>query len=103
MAGVNAVEISTFDEPFRTPSHTAHLVAMRTQQVIAEETGVARVADPIGGSWYVEHLTDELERRIDAEVGGLSRSARSRISFRAASSARSCTPDGSLCARSARR
>jgi len=68
MAGVNAVEISTFDEPFRTPSHTAHLVAMRTQQVIAEETGVARVADPIGGSWYVEHLTDELERRIDAEV-----------------------------------
>lgn len=68
MAGVNAVEISTFDEPFRTPSHTAHLVAMRTQQIIAEESGVARVADPLGGSWYVEHLTDELERRIDAEV-----------------------------------
>jgi methylmalonyl-CoA mutase N-terminal domain/subunit len=41
---------------------------MRTQQVISEETGVARVADPLGGSWYVESLTDELERRIDAEV-----------------------------------
>jgi methylmalonyl-CoA mutase N-terminal domain/subunit len=43
-------------------------VAMRTQQVISEETGVGRVADPLGGSWYVESLTDELERRIDAEV-----------------------------------
>src|SRR5512133_1525600 len=41
---------------------------MRTQQVIAEETGVGRVADPLGGSWFVESLTDELERRIDAEV-----------------------------------
>jgi methylmalonyl-CoA mutase N-terminal domain/subunit len=68
MAGVRGLEISTFDEPFRTPSHTAHLVAMRTQQVITEETGVGRVSDPLGGSWYVEHLTDELEQRIDAEV-----------------------------------
>jgi methylmalonyl-CoA mutase N-terminal domain/subunit len=41
---------------------------MRTQQVISEETGVARVVDPLGGSWYVESLTDELERRINAEV-----------------------------------
>jgi methylmalonyl-CoA mutase N-terminal domain/subunit len=68
MAGVQGLEISTFDEAYRTPSHAAHVVAMRTQQVIAEETGVARVADPLGGSWYVESLTDELERRIDAEV-----------------------------------
>ena len=68
MAGVQGLEISTFDEAFRTPSHAAHLVAMRTQQVISEETGVGRVADPLGGSWYVESLTDELERRIDAEV-----------------------------------
>jgi methylmalonyl-CoA mutase N-terminal domain/subunit len=68
MAGVQGLEISTFDEAFRTPSHAAHVVAMRTQQVIAEETGVRRVADPLGGSWYVESLTDELERRIDAEV-----------------------------------
>jgi methylmalonyl-CoA mutase, N-terminal domain len=68
MAGVQGLEISTFDEAFRTPSHAAHVVAMRTQQVIAEETGVRRVADPLGGSWYVESLTDEIERRIDAEV-----------------------------------
>jgi methylmalonyl-CoA mutase N-terminal domain/subunit len=44
------------------------MVAMRTQQVIAEETGVAQIADPLGGSWYLESLTDELERRIDGEV-----------------------------------
>jgi methylmalonyl-CoA mutase N-terminal domain/subunit len=68
MAGVQGLEISTFDEAFRTPSHAAHVVAMRTQQVIAEETGVGRVSDPLGGSWYLEALTDELERRIDAEV-----------------------------------
>jgi methylmalonyl-CoA mutase, N-terminal domain len=68
MAGVQGLEISTFDEAFRTPSHAAHLVAMRTQQVISEETGVGRVADPLGGSWYIESLTDELERRIEAEV-----------------------------------
>jgi methylmalonyl-CoA mutase, N-terminal domain len=68
MAGVQGLEISTFDEAYRTPSRAAHLVAMRTQQVLAEETGVARVADPLGGSWYVEELTDELERRIDSEV-----------------------------------
>jgi methylmalonyl-CoA mutase, N-terminal domain len=68
MAGVQGLEISTFDEAYRTPSRAAHLVAMRTQQVISEETGVARVADPLGGSWYVESLTDELERRIDDEV-----------------------------------
>jgi methylmalonyl-CoA mutase cobalamin-binding domain/chain len=68
MTGVAGLEISTFDEAFRTPSHIAHVVAMRTQQVVAEETGVARVADPLGGSWLVESLTDELERRIDAEV-----------------------------------
>ncbi len=68
LAGVQGLEISTFDEAYRTPSHDAHVVAMRTQQVIAEETGVTRVADPLGGSWYIESLTDELERRIEAEV-----------------------------------
>jgi methylmalonyl-CoA mutase N-terminal domain/subunit len=68
MAGVQGLEISTFDEAFRTPSKAAHLVAMRTQQVIAQETHVGRVADPLGGSWYVEALTDELEQAIDAEI-----------------------------------
>ncbi len=68
MAGVQGLEISTFDEPFRTPSAIAHQLAIRTQQIIQAETNVAAVEDPLGGSWYVEALTDELERRIDEAV-----------------------------------
>lgn len=68
MAGVQGLEISTFDEPFRTPSAIAHQLAIRTQQVIWAETNVGAVADPLGGSYYLEALTDELERRIDAAV-----------------------------------
>ena len=69
LAGVQAMEISAFDEGYRTPSAEAHLVALRTQQILAEESGVARVADPLGGSYFVEALTDEIERRIVARVG----------------------------------
>jgi methylmalonyl-CoA mutase N-terminal domain/subunit len=68
MAGVQGLEISTFDEPFRTPSAIAHQLAIRTQQVIWTETNVGAVADPLGGSYYLEALTDELERRIEAVV-----------------------------------
>ncbi|MBO3745222.1 hypothetical protein J5X84_04015 [Streptosporangiaceae bacterium NEAU-GS5] len=68
MAGVQGLEISTFDEPFRTPSPVAHQLAIRTQQIIQTETNVASVEDPLGGSWYLESLTDELEHRIDAAV-----------------------------------
>jgi methylmalonyl-CoA mutase, N-terminal domain len=68
MAGVQGLEISTFDEPFRTPSAIAHQLALRTQQVIHTETNVGAVDDPLGGSYYVESLTDELERRIDAAI-----------------------------------
>ena len=68
MAGVQALEISTFDEPFRTPSAIAHQLAIRTQQVIHEETGVTATRDPLGGSYHLEGLTDDLERRIRAEV-----------------------------------
>src|SRR5580700_6505892 len=68
MAGVQGLEISAFDEPFRTPSAIAHQTAIRTQQVIQTETNITAVEDPLGGSWYLESLTDELERRIDAAV-----------------------------------
>ncbi|MBI5720511.1 MAG: acyl-CoA mutase large subunit family protein [Burkholderiales bacterium] len=68
LAGVQAMEISAFDEGYRTPSAEAHLVGLRTQQVLALETGITRVADPLGGSYYVEALTDEIEARILARV-----------------------------------
>ena len=68
MAGVQGLEISAFDEPFRTPSAIAHQTAIRTQQIIETETNIGAVQDPLGGSWYLESLTDELERRIEAAV-----------------------------------
>jgi len=64
MAGVDALEISAFDEAYRTPSPESHLVALRTQQVIQLESNVSSVIDPLGGSYYLEGLTDEMERRI---------------------------------------
>ncbi len=64
LAGVHAIEISAFDEAYRTPSPESHLVGLRTQQVLHHETGIANVADPLGGSYYVESLTDEMEKRI---------------------------------------
>jgi methylmalonyl-CoA mutase N-terminal domain/subunit len=57
LAGVHAIEISAFDEAYRTPSPESHLVGLRTQQVIHLETGVAKVMDPLGGSYYLESLT----------------------------------------------
>ena len=68
MAGIQGLEISTFDEPFRTPSAIAHQLAIRTQQVIQAETNITAVEDPLGGSYYLESLTDELEHRIDAAM-----------------------------------
>lgn len=64
LAGVQAIEISGFDEAFRTPSPEAHLVGLRTQQILALEANAGAVQDPLGGSYYVEALTDEVERRI---------------------------------------
>ncbi len=64
LAGVDALEISAFDEAYRTPSPESHLVALRTQQVIHLESNISKVVDPLGGSYYMETLTDELENRI---------------------------------------
>ncbi|MGP8123451.1 MAG: methylmalonyl-CoA mutase family protein [Xanthobacteraceae bacterium] len=68
LAGVQALEISAFDEAFRTPSKDAHIVGLRSQQIIDLESGVAKVLDPLGGSYFVEALTDELAKRIRARV-----------------------------------
>jgi methylmalonyl-CoA mutase N-terminal domain/subunit len=64
MAGVQALEISAFDEAYRTPSPESHLVGLRTQQIIGLETNVTKVVDPLGGSYFVEALTDEIETKI---------------------------------------
>jgi methylmalonyl-CoA mutase N-terminal domain/subunit len=64
MAGVQAMEISAFDEAYRTPSPESHMVGLRTQQIIHLESNVAKVIDPLGGSYFVESLTDGMEKRI---------------------------------------
>ncbi|MBW1788845.1 MAG: hypothetical protein JRK53_19870 [Deltaproteobacteria bacterium] len=64
LAGVQAVEISAFDEAYRPPSPESHLVGLRTQQVIHLESNVTKVVDPLGGSYYMESLTNDVEKRI---------------------------------------
>jgi methylmalonyl-CoA mutase N-terminal domain/subunit len=65
LGGTNSLHTNALDEVLALPSEKAAQIALRTQQVLAEETGVTNVADPLGGSWYVEALTDELERQAE--------------------------------------
>ncbi|MFN2624866.1 MAG: methylmalonyl-CoA mutase [Mycobacteriales bacterium] len=65
LGGTNSLHTNALDEVLALPSERAAQIALRTQLVIAEETGVANVVDPLGGSWYVEALTDELERQAE--------------------------------------
>jgi methylmalonyl-CoA mutase N-terminal domain/subunit len=61
LGGTNSLHTNALDEVLALPSERAAHIALRTQQVIMEETGVTSVADPLGGSWYLEALTDRLE------------------------------------------
>ena len=63
LGGTQSLHTNSFDEPFRVPSEFAAKIALRTQQILAYETGVADTIDPCGGSYYVEWLTDEIEER----------------------------------------
>jgi methylmalonyl-CoA mutase N-terminal domain/subunit len=66
LGGTQSLHTNALDEVLALPSAKAAQIALRTQQVIAEETGVLNVADPLGGSWYVEALTDDIERQAEA-------------------------------------
>ncbi|MHB8573084.1 MAG: acyl-CoA mutase large subunit family protein [Candidatus Dormibacteria bacterium] len=79
LGGCNSLHTNSMDEVLALPTEKAAQVALRTQQIIAYETGVTEVADPLGGSWYVEELTDRMEEdalayidRIDQMGGALS-------------------------------
>ena len=76
LGGTQSLHTNSFDEALSLPSEHAASLALRTQQVLGFETGVADAVDPLGGSWFVEHLTNEIEEqaeellaRID-EMGG---------------------------------
>src|SRR5262245_10744966 len=77
LGGVQSLHTNSLDETLALPSEQAAMVALRTQQILAEESGVTNVIDPLGGSWAIEALTDRMERearsyiqRID-ELGGM--------------------------------
>jgi methylmalonyl-CoA mutase, N-terminal domain len=67
LGGTQSLHTNALDEVLALPSDHAAKVALRTQLVLAEEIGVTNVIDPLGGSWFVEHLTDEIERRAEEE------------------------------------
>jgi methylmalonyl-CoA mutase N-terminal domain/subunit len=66
LGGTQSLHTNSMDEVFALPTEKAARIALRTQQVLAHETGVTSVADPLGGSWFVESLTDEIESQAEA-------------------------------------
>jgi isobutyryl-CoA mutase large subunit len=66
LGGTNSLHTNALDETLALPTDVSAEIALRTQQVLMEETGVVNVADPLGGSWYVEALTDKLEKEAEA-------------------------------------
>jgi methylmalonyl-CoA mutase N-terminal domain/subunit len=79
LGGTQSLHTNGYDEALALPTEQSAGLALRTQQILAHESGVARTADPLGGSWFVEQLTEEIERRaveyLDriAELGGAAR------------------------------
>jgi methylmalonyl-CoA mutase N-terminal domain/subunit len=79
LGGTQSLHTNGYDEALALPSEESAKLALRTQQILASESGVTRTVDPLGGSWYVEALTDEIEKRARdyleriAEMGGASR------------------------------
>jgi methylmalonyl-CoA mutase N-terminal domain/subunit len=68
LGGVQSMALSCYDEALAIPTEKAQKIAVRTQQIIAEEIGITDTIDPIAGSYYVEWLTGELERRAEEEM-----------------------------------
>lgn len=79
LGGTQSLHTNGYDEALALPTEESAKLALRTQQILAAESGVTRTADPLGGSWYVEALTDEIEARARAhleriaELGGAAR------------------------------
>jgi methylmalonyl-CoA mutase N-terminal domain/subunit len=64
LGGTQSLHTDAYDEAWAVPSADAALLALRQQQIIAAETGVTNTADPLGGSWFVESLTNDVERQV---------------------------------------
>jgi methylmalonyl-CoA mutase N-terminal domain/subunit len=68
LGGSQSLHVDSYDEAYAVPSEESSLLSLRTQQIIEHETGVTSVVDPLGGSYYVEALTNEIEKRILDEI-----------------------------------
>ena len=79
LGGTQSLHTNSLDETLALPTEQSVQVALRTQQILAHETGVAQVIDPLGGAYYIEALTDQLEREAEAlfaeinSIGGVVR------------------------------
>ncbi len=73
LGGAQSLHTNSFDEALGLPSEDAVTIALRTQQIIAEESGVIKTADPLGGSYYLECLTDEIEALANEELEKIER------------------------------
>jgi len=74
LGGTQSLHTDSFDEAYAPPSEEAVTIAVRTQQILGYESDIASVVDPLGGSYYIEHLTDSLEREASeyiAKIDGL--------------------------------
>ncbi len=77
LGGTQSLQVASYDEAIAIPTEEAATIALRTQQILAYETGVATVADPLGGSYYVESLTEKMEAEVQRildtikEMGGM--------------------------------
>jgi methylmalonyl-CoA mutase N-terminal domain/subunit len=77
LGGVQSLHTNSLDETLALPSEKAVTIALRTQQVLAEESGVGNTVDPLGGSWFLESLTNRMEKEADRyirtidEMGGM--------------------------------
>lgn len=68
LGGVQSLHVDSYDEAYAVPTEEAALISLRTQQILQSETAVTEVVDPLGGSYYVESLTNEIEKRILSEI-----------------------------------
>jgi methylmalonyl-CoA mutase N-terminal domain/subunit len=93
LGGTQSLHTNSFDEALALPTEQAAKIALRTQQVIGQETGVTHTVDPLGGSYYVESLTNEVEARAGAtSTASTGWAAPSRRSRRGSTRTRSRRP-----------
>lgn len=73
LGGAQSLHVDSYDEAYSVPTAEAALLSLRTQQILQEETGIIDVVDPLGGSYYIEALTSDIEKRILDEVDEIER------------------------------